>query len=236
MSDFIYDWVVRICKPAFQISSSPVVLHRERLNHPGAYVLAPTHTSAYDVPCLMKESPRRLDFVSVTELYRKPLVAAFFNSMNVFPLDRSRPDSPTVRKILQRLREGRAVVMFPEGRIRRPDESVLNGGDMKPGVAKIAHLASVPVIPAVLIDTGLYARAASWLPVRGTRFGIAFGQPLRAPADMGEADSREALLTSIRRSYRELNAELLQAMGDAGPTWWHRLTHGGRHPATAGGK
>jgi 1-acyl-sn-glycerol-3-phosphate acyltransferase len=130
MSDFIYDWVVRICKPAFQISSSPVVLHRERLNHPGAYVLAPTHTSAYDVPCLMKESPRRLDFVSVTELYRKPLVAAFFNSMNVFPLDRSRPDSPTVRKSLQRLREGRAVVLFPEGRIRRPDECVLKGGDM----------------------------------------------------------------------------------------------------------
>jgi len=236
MSDFIYDWVVRICKPAFQVSSSPVVLHRERLEQPGAYILAPTHGSAYDVPCLMKESPRRLDFVSVTELYRNPLVATFFNSVNVFPLDRSRPDSPTVRKILQRLRQGRAVVMFPEGRLRKPDESVLNGGAMKPGVAKIAHLAGVSVIPAVLIDTGLYTKAISWLPVRGTRFGIAFGAPLRAPADAEEAASREALLAAIRRAYRELHVELLRAMADAGPTWWHRLSHGDRHPATAGGK
>jgi 1-acyl-sn-glycerol-3-phosphate acyltransferase len=236
MSDFIYDWVVRICKPAFTISSSPVVLHRERLNQPGAYILAPTHTSAFDVPCLMKESPRRLDFVSITELYRNPLVAAFFNAMNVFPLDRSRPDSPTVRTILQRLRQGRAVVMFPEGRIRRPDESVLNGGDIKPGVAKVARLAQVPVIPAVVIDTGLYARPASWLPVRGTRFGIAFGPPLRAPAAVGEAESGAGLLAAVKRSYRELHAELLQAMGDVGPTWWHRLTHGDGRPAAAGGK
>jgi 1-acyl-sn-glycerol-3-phosphate acyltransferase len=237
MSDFIYDWVVRICKPAFQISSSPVVLHRERLEQPGAYILAPTHGSAYDVPCLMKESNRRrLDFVSVTELYRNPLVAVFFDSVNVFPLDRSRPDSPTVRKILDRLRNGRAVVMFPEGRIRRPDESVLNGGDMKPGVAKIAHLADVPVVPAVLVDTGLYTKASSWLPVRGTRFGVAIGQPLRAEAGMGEAESRQALLAAIRRSYRELHAELSRAMGDAGPTWWRRLTQGERRPAAAGGK
>jgi 1-acyl-sn-glycerol-3-phosphate acyltransferase len=234
MSDFIYDWVVRICKPAFQISSSPVVLHRERLRQPGAYILAPTHTSAYDVPCLMKESPRRLDFVSVTELYRNPLVAAFFNSVNVFPLDRGRPDSPTVRKILQRLRQGRAVVMFPEGRIRRPDESVLNGGDMKPGVAKIAQLADVPVVPAVLIDTGLYAKPMSWMPVRGTRFGIAVGQPLFAPAAADDAEARAALLASIRRSYRDLHAELLQAMGEAGPTWWQRLAHRHHHPAAAG--
>ena len=236
MSDFIYDWVVRICRPAFTVSSSPVVLHRERAARPGAYILAPTHRSAYDVPCLMKESPRRLDFVSITELYRNPFVARFFTSVNVFPLDRSRPDSPTVRIIFDRLRRGRAVVMFPEGRIRGAEDSVLNGGEIKPGVARIAHMAGVPVIPCVLLDTGLYAKPSSWLPVRGTRFGVVFGQPLRAPAELGETQSREALLAAIRRSYRELHAELLQAMGDAGPTWWYRVTHGDRRPAAAGGK
>jgi 1-acyl-sn-glycerol-3-phosphate acyltransferase len=236
MSDFMYRWVVRVCRPAFTVSSSPVVLHRERLPLSGACVVAPTHRSAYDVPCLMKESPRALDFVSITELYRNPFVAAFFTSVNVFPLDRSRPDSPTVRIILDRLNRGRAVVMFPEGRIRGPEESVLNGGDIKPGVARIAHLADVPVIPCVMLDTGLYARPSSWLPVRGTRFGVAFGRPLRAPAGVDEAEARETLLAAIKRSYRELHAELLQAMGDAGPTWWSRLTQQHRTPAAAGGK
>ena len=232
----MYDWVVRICRPAFALSSSPVVLHRERAALDGAYLLAPTHLSAYDVPCLMKESPRRLDFVSITELFEKPLVAALFGAVNVFALDRSRPDSPTVRTILERLRRGRAVVMFPEGHIRSAADSVLNGGDIKPGVARIAHLAGVPVVPCVLLDTGLYARASSWLPVRGTRFGVAFGSPLRASTDGPEAEAREALVAAVKRSYRELHAELVQAMREVRPTLWERLAPGGRRHAPAGGE
>ena len=224
MSDFVYKWVVRVCKPAFTVSSSPVVLHRERVAGAGAVIVAPNHLSAYDVPCLMKESPRMLDFVSITELYRNPLVATFFNAMNVFPLDRSRPDSPTVRTILDRLRRGRAVVMFPEGRIRGDADSVLNGGDIKPGVARIAHMAGVPVVPCVMLNTGAYSRASAWLPVKGTRFGVAFGEALRAPEGPGEAESREALLAGIKRAYRELHTELLQAMRDSGPTPWQRIT------------
>lgn len=224
MSDFIYKWVVRVCRPAFAVSSSPVVLHRQRAGEPGAVIIAPNHLSAYDVPCLMKESPRMLDFVSITELYRNPLVARFFNAMNVFPLDRSRPDSPTVRIILERLRRGRAVVMFPEGRIRDEADSVLNGGDIKPGVARIAQMADVPVIPCVMLNTGAYSRPSAWMPVRATRFGVAFGNPLRAPAGMGEAEAREALLPDLKRSYRELHAELLKAMGDVGPTVWRGVT------------
>lgn len=233
MSDFIYRWVVRICRPAFVVSSAPVVLHRERAAGPGAVIIAPNHLSAYDVPCLMKESPRMLDFVSITELYRNPLVATFFNAMNVFPLDRGRPDSPTVRIILGRLRRGRAVVMFPEGRIRGEADSVLGGGDIKPGVARIAQMAGVPVVPCVMLNTGAYSRPAAWLPVRGTRFGVAFGRPLSAPAGVGEVEARDALLDDIKRSYRELHAELLRAMRDVRATPWRRLTQG-RSVAVAG--
>jgi len=174
--------------------------------------------------------------MSIRELYRNPFVAALFSAVNVFPLDRSRVDSPTVRIILERLRRGRAVVMFPEGALRSDADSVLNGGPIKPGVARIAHLADVPVIPCVTVDTGLYSKPSSWLPVRGTRFGMAFGRPLRAPRGVDEVAAREALLADMKRSYRELHAELLQAMGDAGPTWWNRLTQGDRSPAAAGGK
>jgi 1-acyl-sn-glycerol-3-phosphate acyltransferase len=234
MSDFIYNWVVRICGPAFTVSSSPVVLHRERAAEPGAYILAPNHLSAYDVPCLMKESPRNLDFVSITELYQNRMVAAFFTSVNVFPLDRSRPDSPTVRIILERLRRGRAVVMVPEGRIRSAAESVLNGGEIKPGVARIAQMAGVPVVPCVLLDTGAYARPSAWLPVRGTRFGVAFGRPLHVPGGLDEAESRAALLAAIKRSYRELHVELLAAMRETGQTLWQRLTQNTRRHVAAG--
>jgi 1-acyl-sn-glycerol-3-phosphate acyltransferase len=238
MSDFTYNWVVRICRPAFTVSSCPLVLHRERAAMPGGYILAPNHLSAYDVPCLMAQAPRNLDFVSITELYENWFVATFFNGMNVFPLDRSKPDSPTVRIILERLRRGRAVVMFPEGKIPSEAESVLNGGPIKPGVARIAHLADAPVIPCVILGTGAYAKPSSWAPVRGVRYAIAYGRPLRARTDLEESQSRAQLLSDIKRSYRELHAELLQALAEERPGFWQRLsqrlTTAARRPVAAG--
>ena len=236
MSDFIYNWVVRICRPAFTVSSCPLLLHRERATLPGGHILAPNHLSAYDVPCLMAQAPRNLDFVSITELYENPFVAAFFTSVNVFPLDRSKPDSPTVRTILDRLRKGRVVVMFPEGKIPSEKESVLNGGPIKPGVARIAHLADVPVIPCVVLGTGAYNRLSSWAPIRGVRYAIAYGKPLRASKDLDEQESRAQLLADIKRSYRELHAELLAALAEDRPGFWQRLTHGSRRHVPAEGK
>ena len=236
MSDFMYRLVTGIGRPAFVVSSSPVVLHRERIEAPGAFLLAPTHSSPYDVPVLMKESRRPLDFMSITELYRNPFVAALFNACNVFPLERSRPDPATIRIVLDRLEHGRIVVMFPEGRFRTAADSVVNGGDLRPGVARIARMAGVPVVPVCLIHTGAYRRPAAWLPLRRTRFGVAFGKPLQPHRDMSEDEADAALIEDMKRSYRELHAELSAAMADARPPLLDRLFHGAARHAVAGGK
>ncbi len=75
MSDLAYNLVWGVCVHAFWVSSSPTVLHLDRLKTKGAYILAPSHLSPFDVPCLMAISPRNLDWVSITEAFRNPLVA-----------------------------------------------------------------------------------------------------------------------------------------------------------------
>ena len=49
-------------------SSRPLVLHPERARRDGAFILAANHTSPYDVPLLMRHTPRRLDFVNIRRL------------------------------------------------------------------------------------------------------------------------------------------------------------------------
>ncbi|HEX8916652.1 MAG TPA: lysophospholipid acyltransferase family protein, partial [Humisphaera sp.] len=141
MSDLTYRLVRAIGYPAFWTSSSPVYLHRDRVPRAGAAILAATHLSPYDVPCLMAASPRNVDFMSVVEFLRKPLVGRLFRWMNCFFLDRGRADARAVREALARLRAGRMIGMFPEGRIRGWDESVVHGRPFKPGVARLAVLA-----------------------------------------------------------------------------------------------
>lgn len=208
VSDWFYNLTWCICWPAFGVSSSPVVLHPERPRRPGAYLLAANHLSPYDVPLLMKDSGRKLDFVSITEVFRNPLMAWFYGNMNAFPLDRGRMDLATTRTILDRLKRGRAVGIFPEGGIRTEEKSVLNGGRIKPGVIKLAQLANVPIIPTVVLGARAYHRVLSWAPIRGVRYGINYGEPI-VPTPDGDAD---ALEERLRAAYLLLRDELREAM------------------------
>ena len=213
MSDLAYNIVWHACYPAIWVSSRPVVLHRERVDVPGAYILAPNHLSPYDVPCLMAVSKRNLDWVSIVEAFRNPLVALLYGSVNVFPLDRSKVDSPTVRIILDRLKRGRVVAMFPEGHIRENEQdSVIHGGPFKPGVARIAQLADAPVVPTVILGTKAYSRVLTWAPIRGLRYGVNFGQPIRVRKDLDKAEALKQFTAEMKQAYLDLYAELKAAM------------------------
>jgi 1-acyl-sn-glycerol-3-phosphate acyltransferase len=212
MSDAFYNFVWGIGTHAFWVSSRAVVLHRERLKRPGAYILASTHLSVFDVPVLIAKSPRKLDWVSIVEVMRLPFVGWFYRSMNAFALDRSRPDSPTVRVILDRLAQGRVVAMFPEGNLRTMETSVLGGGNFKPGVARIAQLADVPVIPCVVLGAGAYKRVRSWLPIKRVRYGMNFGEPISVPKDVEKHEATTLFLDRLRQAYLDLHAELKAAM------------------------
>jgi len=213
MSDLFYKTVRTIGRPVFWMASKPTVLHAERMKGSDPLILAPNHLSPYDVPCLMASTRRPLDFVSIAELFRKPVVGWFLTNMNAFGLDRSRRDPATTRIILDRLAKGRTVAMFPEGQIRRAEDSVLNGGTFKASVTRLARLANVPIVPCVVLATGVFSRAGAWLPLRRARYGVWFGEELCVSREgEEEADCAQAA-ERLRQAYQTGYAELREASG-----------------------
>jgi 1-acyl-sn-glycerol-3-phosphate acyltransferase len=178
MSDAFYKVIRFLGRPAFWNNSVPTVLGATNMRRDGAFIVAATHSSPYDIPLLMRHVPRPLDFVSITEVFKDPFVAWLYGSMNAFPLERSRPDAPTVRIILDRLKRARVVAMFPEGGFRKGTDSVVYTHKINPGVGRIAQLSGAPVVPCVIVNSGVYSKFHSWLPMNGTRYGIAFGDPI----------------------------------------------------------
>jgi 1-acyl-sn-glycerol-3-phosphate acyltransferase len=213
MSDVFYKVVRFVGRPVFALSSSAVVLHAGRVPERGAVIVAPNHLSPYDVACLIRTTRRPLDFVSIVEVFRKPLVGWFLGRMNAFPLDRGRVDPATTRRILDRLERGRAVAMFPEGRIRTAATSVLSGAAFNPSVTRLARLAGAPIVPCVLLGTGAYGRAAAWLPLRRTRYAICFGEPIVVDGAGEEKASCAEAAGRLRGAYEGLYAELREASG-----------------------
>jgi 1-acyl-sn-glycerol-3-phosphate acyltransferase len=213
VSDRFYTFVKLLGRPVFWLASRPLVLHAERLDRPGPFIVAANHQSPYDIPILIRHARRHLDFVSITEVFRQPFTGWFYRHMNAFPLDRSRPDAPTVRTIFRRLASARAVAMFPEGRITPLAQSLVNGGPIRPGIARIAHLARVPVIPVAIAGSEAFARPKSWLPLRAVRYGVSIGDALTVRSDPDETTATALLEDELKRSLIDLHRELTTALG-----------------------
>ncbi|CAN5433642.1 lysophospholipid acyltransferase family protein [soil metagenome] len=196
MSDLFYNTIWTICYPAFWTSSSPIVIGAEKTRRDGAFILASNHETPYDVPLLMRHCARPIDFVSITEVFRSPFIAWLYGSMNAFPLDRSRRDVHALRIIVDRLERGRVVGMFPEGRLRPGKDSLVHTKAIRPGIGRIARLASAPILPCIVINSAAYSRFTSWLPFRQTRYGIIFGDPIEPndDPDVTEKTLVEAML------------------------------------------
>ncbi|MBC7784563.1 MAG: 1-acyl-sn-glycerol-3-phosphate acyltransferase [Burkholderiales bacterium] len=206
MSDLFYRSLRFVGRHPFWLSSRPVVLNAQVTRRPGAYILASNHQSPYDIPLLMRHCHRLIDFVSIVEVFRNPFVGWLYGSMNAFPLDRSRPDSPTVRIVLDRLRRGRVVGMFPEGGFRNGNDSVLVSRRIRPGIGRVAKFAGVEIIPCVILNSSIYSRISSWLPFRRTRYGIHFGAPIAPTGEPEEIEER--LIDAMVELHRVLSEQL----------------------------
>jgi 1-acyl-sn-glycerol-3-phosphate acyltransferase len=135
----------------------------------GPLIVACNHVSYFDPPLLGSLCPRRLRYMAKKELFVIPVLGTVIRALGAYAVDREGSATAAIKRSLDVLKDGGVVGIFPEGR-RNP------GGDVPPqtGVALLASLAGVPVVPARITGTN---RALRLAPVR-----VAFGEALTLPA------------------------------------------------------
>ena len=208
MSEAFYKTVRGIGRGVFHLASRPMILHAERAGRPGAFILAANHASPVDSALIIHAAARVIHWISIVELFRRPFPRWFLSGMLAFPLDRSRADAATMRAVARRLRDGEVVGIFPEGGVRRSGDSVLRGGRIDDGVCKLAQLAGVPVIPCAVVGGENFASFPSWLPLRRTRWAVAFGEPIALRNDLPRAEARRVMVEQLQDAFRALQAEV----------------------------
>lgn len=208
MSALFYKTVRLVGGTIFRIASAPRIIHVERARRPGAYLLAANHTSPFDAPLLIAATPRVIHWLSIAELFRNPLSRWFLTAFGASPLDRSKVDTMTMRKIMRHMRAGRVVGIFPEGGVRKEEDSILRSGTIHDGVCKLAQLAQVPVLPCVVLGSENFHRWTSWLPFARTRWAVAFGEPVWSRTELDRESARAAMVEEITLALRALHAEV----------------------------
>ena len=166
-SDYLFyeftSWVVRLfLKIFFRLRVSGT----ENVHMTGGVILASNHASFLDPPLVGSTSPRITVFFAKKELFKVPLLGALITKYNVIPVDRGGVSKQGIKLIIQSLKNGRVVGLFPEGTRTKTGKL----GPARPGVGMMAHLTGVPVVPVYIKGT---FRAA-----RHFRISIHFGKPI----------------------------------------------------------
>ena len=177
---------------------------RENVPKDGPLLVAPIHVSNLDPPATACAMPRPITFMAKSELF-KGIFGKLIQSLGAFPVHRGEADTEAIRLALELLKQGRAVLIFPEG-------TRGNGREIQPmttGVALLAKRSGAAVLPVGIAGTHKRFPKGKAIPGFG-RVSVRFGPVLRYAdftAEFGEKPGREAFLKALSDSLIALCGE-----------------------------
>ncbi|WP_296136155.1 1-acyl-sn-glycerol-3-phosphate acyltransferase [uncultured Tessaracoccus sp.] len=180
-----------IFRPLVRWGFRTKVIGLDNVPRHGGAVLASNHLHAMDSVVIPAMVPRIVTFPAKAELFHghdvpTKIVAWFLKAIKMVPMERGggRASAKSLQAISDVLAEGNLVAIYPEG-TRSPDGRLYKGHT---GVARMALLNDVPVLPVGVVGTG----------TRKGRFGIRWlrrpliviGEPLHFPEHADTHDIR----------------------------------------------
>ena len=142
-----YPALYTIIWPFFNLFHPGRHIGRENIPEGGALVCA-NHVRANDPFFIIFAFHRNcpLHVMAKAELMRIPVLGALLKKAGFFGIDRGKSDVGAIKHALRCLKDGKKVLLFPEGTRVREGENV----DAKTGAAMLALRAGVPLIPVWL--------------------------------------------------------------------------------------
>ncbi|MGD0112532.1 MAG: lysophospholipid acyltransferase family protein [Armatimonadota bacterium] len=187
----------------FRLFNRWEVVGRERVPAEGGVLLIANHTSYVDPPIVGTASPRPVNFMAKAELFRIPVLGWLIRRTHAFPVRRDTTDREALRRAIRLLRDGRVLLVFPEG-TRSPDGRVM---EAEQGAAFIALSAGAHVVP-VAIDGADRVLPRHSPIVRPGKLRVAFGEPVDLSQLCGQRLTREVLGQASERMMEALRGLL----------------------------
>src|SRR5688572_14149333 len=114
------------------------VLHPQRVERQGAFILAVTHLSHLEPLCASILVRRKIDWMTRKEFYKYRISEWYLRSIDAFKVNRQGIPVSAIRTAIERLRMGRLVGICPEGGVVHGPEAAVRGGSIKRGVCSVA--------------------------------------------------------------------------------------------------
>jgi 1-acyl-sn-glycerol-3-phosphate acyltransferase len=173
---------------------------RERVPRQGSLLICANHISTLDPPLIPAFLPRNDSWSMAKAEYfeRSALQSWIFTAFHAFPVVRHSADRSAIRRATTILRDGQALVVYPEG------TRITSGGlhRPEPGAGFIATLTGAPVLPVAVSGSREVFGKGFKLPRRAA-LRLEFGDPFKIPSRLPDGrrvdhqDASDAIMLSI---------------------------------------
>ena len=176
----------------------------------GPAIIASNHASFLDPPAVGGSCPGQIGYLARKSLLRMAFFRKVCDGLSTIPVERDAADFGSIKRILTALKQGRKILMFPEG------ERTFDGELQKPmaGVGFLVHQAGVPVIPAYVHGTFHAWPRHRALPRPG-KLVVVFGPPIRFEKQKTGRPKRER--------YQEIADEVMARIAALKPQAYSKL-------------
>lgn len=144
-------WVLELLRPVIWLISRVFWklehIGVENIPKDGAVIIAANHQSYLDPFWLSLPVKRPLRYLAWSVALNWPVLGRMVRSLGAWPLHVEGSDPAAIRRTLHWLRNGGAIVIFPEGARGNPDGSMVR---FKGGAIRMALEAGVPILPVTI--------------------------------------------------------------------------------------
>jgi 1-acyl-sn-glycerol-3-phosphate acyltransferase len=155
------------------------------------------HVGGVDPAIIGAWTPRPVWFMAKAELFRGAF-AWLMRGYHAFPVVRHSPDRTALRRAFDLIKQGSAVVLFPEGH-RSENARLLRA---QPGAGFVARRSGAPLVPIAITGTQNVLGRHQIIP-RPAEVWMTFGEPFQLPernqdgSPMDHQQSADFLMTKI---------------------------------------
>lgn len=164
------------------------VVGRDRIPGEGPVILASNHPSAVDPMLLQAGSIRMIRWLMLTQYELKPL-GPLWRAIKPISLDRDNGDIAKIRQVVEILKEGELVGIYPEGGLQRSKRELK---PMEPGIGMIAKRSGATIVPAWIDGPAVSDRMLVHM-FKPSRSVVIFGEPYTPEAGMDAKQITEDL-------------------------------------------